>query len=176
MEYPLLSNRLSISPLGFEDLDVFVSYRQDPGIAKYQSWDPTYSRAQAMELLESQVGVLIPERDDWLQLGIHELISGELVGDLALHALGQDHSAFELGFTIASKHQRKGYAREAAGRLLDYLFKDLGTKSVIAQTDSRNIGSIRTLTSLGFVKSQTKGWDEDFKNELVPVYFFELIK
>ena len=96
MSYPLLTDRLSIQPLTLADLETFVAYRQDPEIARYQSWEPSYSKAQATELIESQAGVLLPGKDQWLQLAIHSRISGELVGDLAIHSIEDDHSILKL--------------------------------------------------------------------------------
>jgi RimJ/RimL family protein N-acetyltransferase len=173
MNFPLLTPRLSIEPLKLSDLQAFVSYRQDPEIARFQSWDTTYSAEQALELVESQIGVLHPEPGQWLQLAIHEKMSGALVGDLALHSLVDSDSVFELGFTLASNHQGKGFAREAASKLISYLFADLAAKKVIAHTDRRNAPSVRLLAELGFKFHPSKSWTENFKNELVTVDYFE---
>lgn len=135
MKYPLLTPRLSIEPLSIADLASFVSYRQDPEIARYQGWDASYSREQAIELITSQQGVLLPDLDDWLQLGIRSRDTGELLGDLAIHTVEVDaevevgvdvedevaQTVFEIGFTIATQHQGKGFAREAAAVLMNTL-------------------------------------------------------
>ena len=172
MAYPLLTNRLSIEPLSLVDLDAFLSYRRDPEIARFQSWDPTYSKEQAIELIESQVGVFIPESGNWLQLGVHERMSGELLGDLALHSVPNSNATFEIGFTMARKHQGQGYAKEAALRLIELLFAEMGALKITASCDSRNIASIKLLSALGFENISSEGWTEQFKGELVTVLFF----
>ncbi len=172
MSYPLMTERLSIQPLSLTDLDSFVAYRQNPEIARYQSWEPSYSKAQAKELIDSQDGVLLPGKDQWLQLAIHDQTSKELVGDLAIHAIEADNSIFEIGFTIASEHQGKGLATEAAQKLLAHLELQGATK-FFAYTDSRNTPSIKLLTVLGFELQPSKGWTEQFKGELVKVECFE---
>ncbi|MEY4994635.1 MAG: hypothetical protein RLZ65_484, partial [Actinomycetota bacterium] len=58
--FPILTERLNLSPLGPNDLEGFVTYRQDPEVARYQSWEPTYSKAQALELIDSQQGQDFP--------------------------------------------------------------------------------------------------------------------
>ena len=173
MRYPLLTERLSIQPLELRDLDSFVRYRQDPEIAKFQSWEPTYSMKQGLELLESQVNVLVPIKGEWLQLAVHARTNGELLGDLAIHSLEENNSVFEIGFTFAKEHQGKGFAKEAASRLLEQLFAELGTVKVIANTDSRNQSSINLLLALGFENQPGKSWTEEFKNETVSVLCFE---
>lgn len=170
--FPLVTNRTRISPLGFTDLDAFVAYRRVPEVARYQSWGADYSELQARELIESQAGMTMPPQDGWLQLAIQEVKSGQLVGDLALHAL-KEQSCFEIGFTIAPQYQRQGYASEAASALLTGLFNQHGATSVIANTDSRNLASIRTLEALGFSAVAEKAWIEWFKGESVTVLHYE---
>jgi RimJ/RimL family protein N-acetyltransferase len=170
--YPLLTHRLSIEPLAMDDLDSFVSYRQDPEIARFQSWEPSYSRAQAIDLIESQKGVVLPEKGQWLQLAIHNRVSGEHLGDLALHRMEDTDSSYEIGFTIARKHQGNGFAKEAAHELMDYLSLQ-GATNFIATTDRRNTSSIKVLTGLGFEKQPAKSWSEEFKNEFVAVDYYE---
>jgi aminoglycoside 6'-N-acetyltransferase len=172
MAFPLVTKRLSIEPLRFDDLTAFVAYRRDPEIARFQSWDTSYSEKQANELITSQAGVSLPSPGQWLQLAVHDKATGELIGDLALHAIEERDSQFEIGFTIAKQNQRKGYAFEAASKLIDYLFSQVEAKSVIAQTDRRNLGSIKLLTALGFQHDPTKSWTEIFKGEEVEVDHF----
>lgn len=173
MHYPIKTSRLQIKPLGPLDLDGFVNYRQDPEVARFQSWEPTYSKEDAFELIQSQLGVQIPDPGEWLQLGIHTLSSDELVGDLALHAVPESEKVFEIGFTISRMHQGKGFAKEAASAIIRHMLKEQIAKKFIATTDSRNQPSIRALSALGFKNDPERGWFENFKNEEVFVEYFE---
>lgn len=175
MPYPLLTNRLSIEPLSRNDLDDFIAYRQDPEVAKYQGWDISYSQRQALELLESQRNVLLPSNGSWLQLAIHDQLSGKLFGDLALHSLNNVGTSFEIGFTLARENQGKGIAKEAVGRLIKYLFDEMGVVSIVANCDQRNSSAIKLLLSLGFEQVHTKSWTEHFKDEFVTVDHFVLV-
>ncbi len=171
--FPILTERLNLSPLGPNDLEGFVTYRQDPEVARYQSWEPTYSKAQALELIDSQQGQDFPGTDQWLQIGIRLHGTDELVGDLALHAM-QQPDEFELGFSLSTSHQGQGYAREAARALLEQLFSKRQAKLVLAFTDSRNLASKKLLGSLGFLNQPDKNWVEEFKGETVTVETYEL--
>lgn len=174
MSYPLLTPRLSIEPLSKKDIATFVAYRQDPEIARYQGWDTSYSEQQAAELLDSQFEVLLPAPDQWLQLAIHDLATGDLLGDLALHTLGAEKLSFEIGFTLAKANHGKGFAKEAVGRLIKFLFNEVNANSIVANSDERNLSAIGLLRSLNFDHSPEKSWTEDFKNELVTVDQFEI--
>ena len=171
--YPLLTERLSIEPLGISDLESFVAYRQDPDIARFQSWDPSYSAKQAIELINSQAGVILPEPGQWLQLAVHSQLNRDLVGDLAIHSVAGGESVVELGFTFSRRHQGKGFAKESVARIIDFLSCETGVTRLIANTDERNLRALKLLTSLGFVNRKEKNWSENFKNELVTVLYFE---
>lgn len=173
MPYPLLTERLRIQPLAMGNIDTFVEYRQDPHIARFQSWDCSYSRDQAVELIESQLGVVMPDLGDWLQLAIHLSVSNAHIGDLAIHRVVNQDGVFELGFTIATQYQRQGYAKEAVRALIEFLRAEAGATRAIATTDSRNISSIRLLESMNFMQDKTKSWTEEFKGEVVTVDYFE---
>ena len=173
MAFPILTERLSIKPLVLADIDTFVAYRQDPDIARFQGWAITYSKNQAIDLIQSQAGSVFPEKGEWLQLAIYILLGQELVGDLAIKSVEDADATFELGFTIAKQHQGQGFAKEAASKLMTYLVSEAGAFKFIATTDSRNNASIKMLSALGFKQNVFKGWTETFKNEKVDVYFFE---
>ncbi|MEN9955129.1 MAG: hypothetical protein RLZZ41_793 [Actinomycetota bacterium] len=174
MLYPIETSRLVVRPLELEDLEIFISYRQDPEVARFQSWEPTYSKENALELIESQAGVLIPTPGQWLQIGIHNLASDELVGDLAIHSLPESDRCFEIGFTISRVHQGQGFSKEAASALMKRMFTDQLAVKFVANTDSRNNSSISVLRALGFKKDPSRSWSERFKNEDVLVEYFEI--
>ncbi len=155
------------------DLETFVSYRQDPAIARFQGWETTYSKEQAIDLITSQAGSMLPEKGQWLQLAIHSLEQKQHVGDLAIKSVEDEDSTFELGFTIAKQHQGQGFAIEAASKLMSFLQLEAGAKKFVATTDSRNFASIKVLSGMGFKQNVSKGWTETFKNELVAIEYFE---
>lgn len=176
MQYPILSSRLVIEPLTASDLESFVSYRQSPEIARFQSWDSSFSTAQAEAILASQKGVILPKVGEWLQLAVRTRRSGENVGDLGLHALDSENLCFEIGFTIATKYQGKGYATEAASALIQQLIDRVGVHKFVANTDSRNASSSKVLSKLGFRLNIAESWTEKFKNEAVIVHHFETLE
>ena len=150
----------------------FVEYRQDPEVARFQSWDTNYSNQQALELIEGQIGIVFPDLDQWLQLAIRLQANDELVGDLAVHNLGD--SKVEIGFTVSRPFQRRGIAREAVAALIDFLEREFGTRELIATPDRRNSASIKLLESLGFSEKPELSWWEDFKGGRVQVLHYAL--
>ena len=58
----------------------------------------------------------------------------------------------DLGYSLAAEAQGFGYATEAVGEVLRYLFEDRHKHKVCADCDTRNGPSWRLLERLGFVR------------------------
>jgi RimJ/RimL family protein N-acetyltransferase len=127
-----------------------VAYRRDPGIARYQSWDETYSLADAERLLADLAGVRLGQPGVWVQTAVAERATGELVGDCASHVLPEPPGCAEIGVTLAGAHHGRGLAGEAVGRLVRALFEQHDIRRVIAEVDDRNRAAQRLLDGLGF--------------------------
>jgi [ribosomal protein S5]-alanine N-acetyltransferase len=60
--------------------------------------------------------------------------------------------SFELGYILGRQYWRQGYLSEAAEAVIDYAFRELKARRVMADTDPDNEASIGLLTKLGFRK------------------------
>jgi ribosomal-protein-alanine N-acetyltransferase len=54
-----------------------------------------------------------------------------------------------LFWAIAPRHQRRGYATEAARAMIGYALRELGLKRIVATTDYDNVASIGVMKKLG---------------------------
>ena len=68
-----------------------------------------------------------------------------------------DETVFEIGYSIIPAYRRRGYAHEAAGAIVDWLFEAAGAELLIAGCDRRNKASIKTLRKLGFWLDGSRG-------------------
>ncbi|MBL8530267.1 MAG: GNAT family N-acetyltransferase [Hyphomonadaceae bacterium] len=75
---------------------------------------------------------------------------GCVIGDVRFEPSPRAVREFEIGYGVARARRRQGYAVEATGRVIDWLFSSGGADSIIAGCDSRNLASVRTLRRLGF--------------------------
>lgn len=147
---------------------MLAAYRSDPDVARYQSWDAPYSRAQADNLI-AELARPDVEPGHWRQWALERVEDGGLIGDLGVRVYDKGRQA-ELGYTIASSWQRQGYALEGAARMLDELFVEQGVQRVSAGCDTRNRASAGLLERLGFrregeliASTWSKGeWSDDY--------------
>jgi RimJ/RimL family protein N-acetyltransferase len=144
------TERLRLRPFRDADLAAFVAYRSDPEIARYQSWDSSYSMADAESFLHSQRGVEFGRPGEWLQLAIVERATERLCGDCAVRVATDQPATAEIGVTVAAASQGKGVATEAVAAVVTELFEQLGLHRVFADADDRNLPVQRLLEQLGF--------------------------
>jgi RimJ/RimL family protein N-acetyltransferase len=144
---PILTPRLRLRTLEPRDADTLTAYRNDPEVARFQSWSPPYPREAALELI-AQMRTRSLTDEGWTQVAVADLESDVLLGDIGWRRFEPRHA--EIGFTLATAHQGKGVMREALEALLSQGFSALGVHRVIAGTDARNTASQALLTRLGF--------------------------
>lgn len=102
------------------------------------------------EALELRIKATSLEADgDKLFLAVVLPASSDLIGEACLFLLSKAHRQGEVGGAFHPDHHRRGYATEAARRLLDVAFEDLDLHRVIGRIDARNDASARWLERLG---------------------------
>src|ERR1051325_6502864 len=97
---PLLSPRLVLRHFTDADLQPFLSYRNDPEVARYQSWDAC-SMAEATEFIGIQKSMQQAIPGQWLQIAIALREPDLLIGDCALQVLENDVRQATIGVTLA---------------------------------------------------------------------------
>ena len=140
--------RLVLDRLTASDVSAFLAYRNDPEVARYQSWD-SITLAEASQFVESQAKLAPGMPGEWFQFAVRLKPSDHLIGDCGLFVEPTDRRVGELGFTFGRDHQRLGLATEAAQALLRFAFGVLHLQRVKAVVDCRNTPAIRLLERVG---------------------------
>jgi RimJ/RimL family protein N-acetyltransferase len=149
LSFKLETDRLRIRQFQDSDLESFFNYRNDPEVAKYQGWDVPYPREKALDFVQEMKDKDARTEGDWFQAAIEVIASGEMIGDVAYYLKKYEPQAY-IGYSIARRHWRMGYAKEAVWRLLGYLFGELDLHRVVAITVTENLASFQLLERLGF--------------------------
>jgi RimJ/RimL family protein N-acetyltransferase len=145
---PLRTERLLLRRFREADLPALLAYRNDAGLARFQSWGVPFGEDEARAFIAEMQAA--PLRATWsgLQIAVALAERDELVGDLYLGAGGDLRQAV-LGYTLARAYHGRGYATEAARGLLAFVFGDLALHRVTATVDTRNTASVALLERLG---------------------------
>jgi aminoglycoside 6'-N-acetyltransferase len=169
----LRTPRLVLRRFRAADAEAFQAYRSDPEVARYQSWDPSYSAAEADAFMDAIALASPGTPGEWFQFAVISASTGRLIGDVGLRTDGDEPGLLELGITLSPTHQHQGYAAEMTTAVIEYAFGTLAATSIRAITDTRNEASIRLLEGLGFIRTATE--DATFKGEPCREHTYELV-
>jgi RimJ/RimL family protein N-acetyltransferase len=172
----IVTERLRLRPFQADDLAAFVAYRREPEVARYQSWDTTFSMTDAERLLASQEGVEFGVPGAWLQLAALDRLSETLVGDCGVRVLDDQPATAELGVTLAPDRQGCGLATEALAAVIDKLFNQHELHRVYAQADDRNVAVHRLFERLGFRREARFVEADWFKREWSTLRVFAVLR
>ncbi len=140
--------RLRLRHFRDADLALFMAYRNDPEVARYQGWEGI-SEPEARAFLQEQKEIQPSVPGQWFQIAVELKETGMLVGDCALKIEEHDERQAEIGYTLSRAYQGRGIASEAVSCVLEYAFVTLGLHRVIAITDCENVASVALLERLG---------------------------
>jgi RimJ/RimL family protein N-acetyltransferase len=163
----ITTERLVLRRFRTADAQTLAEYRSDPEVARYQSWDAPFPLLRA-ETAVANFMASDPGRAGWFQYAVERAEDKALIGDVAVH-LHDNLKQAEIGFTLATAYQKRGYATEAVAAVLDRLFRVQGLHKVTGECDARNRNSAALMERLGFsreghLRQQTwiKGeWTDD---------------
>lgn len=140
----LESDRLILRPYGASDAHRIFALASDPRVFFWLDEPATLDECEEM-LVEK-----LPLYTDrglgfW---GMFRADDGEFLGQVFLQPLaGTDH--VEVGFHVLPEFHNRGYATEAARRLLDYGFAELGLERITAIVLPENLPSLAVIGKLG---------------------------
>lgn len=150
MSLPLESSRLILRPFQDSDLESFLTYRNDPEVARYQSWSVPYPRESGVQFVNLIQMTNPVSQGEWYQVAVELKSTREMIGDVAFCTLISDERQALIGYSLARPYWHQGCAFEAVSTLLGYLFEERDLHRVIAECDVDNVASWKLLEKLGF--------------------------
>jgi RimJ/RimL family protein N-acetyltransferase len=146
MPVELETARLKLRKFREADWEPYAVMCADPDVMRYLGTGVTFNRDDSWRSIAVMLG-------HWQLRGygmwaLESKATGELVGRAGfLNPAGWP--GFELGWTLAKPHWRKGYASEAAREALRYAFEVLRRDRVISLIRPGNAASIRVAEAIG---------------------------
>ncbi len=143
------------------DLVAFVAMRNDPDVARYQSWG-NYSEADGRRFI-AELADEQPGTPGWFQFALEDKATGAFTGDCGLDVSAVHPHLARIGYTIISAHWNRGLATEAVIALTRYAFAHFPLHRIEAALDPSNAPSRRVLEKAGFTRAgvfQHSAWFE----------------
>lgn len=168
------TQRLTLRPIELKDRIEVYKYRSNPEISQHLSFVPESLEDVDHFITKNPKEFNLPET--WFQLVIVLKETNEVIGDIGVHFFGKEHKQIELGYTLSSLHQNKGFASEAIEDVIDFLFTDLNKHRIVLSIDPENKASIKLAARLGFRKEGHFVKSLFFKNQWVDDVVYVLLK
>lgn len=135
----LETERLVLRPFEETDAEGLHAYLGDEEVVRYEPYG-----AMTMEECRLEAARRSSDEAFWAVC----LADGTLIGNLYLSG-ADEFGTREIGYVFARACWHKGYATEAARRLMAYAFERLATRRIIALCDTRNAASFALMERLG---------------------------
>jgi RimJ/RimL family protein N-acetyltransferase len=142
--------RLLLRSYRTDDADDWLAIENDATIRKGLGW-PVRTWRQALRHLRARTHhTVLRHSGDLLVLAIE--YQGTVIGDVSLHlrAVPAATRSVEIGWLLRSGFSGHGFATEAADRLLDVAFEEVGASIVSAVVRNGNEASATLALRLGF--------------------------
>ena len=139
----LESERLILRRFAVTDASELFDYLSDDEVVRFEPYEPI-SPEDAFKEAESRSG-----NESFIAVCVKE--SGKLIGNLYFSKIKPDFiNTYEIGYVFNKHYHGMGYATEAAGCLLNYIFNTKKAHRVIALCNPENNPSWMLLERLGF--------------------------
>lgn len=148
-QIPILeTERLILRPLIVEDAEeAFANWTSDSEVAKFMRWDVHKSAEETREWLRAEAEAV--EEGGIYDWGFVLRETGELIGSGGL-SLSVEAGLFELGYNIMRKYWNCGYATEAAKKIVEFAWNNMGEKKLYCCHAKDNPASGRVMEKAGF--------------------------
>ena len=135
----LKSKRCIIRPFEEQDIEDFMTYRNDMDWMRYQGFKGKTKK----EYIDILINLSL---NDGIQLAVISKKTNGLIGDIYLK---QENLTYWIGYTICRDYSRQGYAYEVVSTIIEML-KRKGVLCIKAGVVPNNTASIALLKKLNF--------------------------
>lgn len=149
--FPFLeTERLLLREITADDIEGIFSILSRNDVTRHYGQDTLEKIEQTVEIVNNYQKKYLEKRG--CRWAIVRKDTQQLIGTIGLDALNPKHKRADIGYEIHPDHWRKGFATEAAKKIISYGFDTLHLNRIGAVVFPENIASNVLLNKLGFVK------------------------
>lgn len=147
--FPILSSaRLTLRQLTNNDAPGIFTLRSDHDINKYLDRPLSKTIDDARAFIERVNQNIIDNKALYWAITLND--TEAMAGTICLYGFSTEHHNCEIGFELLPHFHGQGIMQEAAGIVIEYAFRALGTEKLLAFVHRDNLRSIRLLEQLQF--------------------------
>ena len=151
LSLPIMTRRLVIREYATTDTTVVFDNVGDPSYWEYHATEPpTAEQISALILWAVQEQTIKPRINYYLAATRKD--TGVVIGEAVLRITDPIQRQGEIGFGVARKLWKQGYASEMGAAMVQAAFAQLKLHRVLAQCSPENKSSIRVMQKLGMAR------------------------
>ena len=132
------TRRLILRKFRPDDWKDLYEYLSDENVVKYEPYD-TYTQEES-----KKEAINRSNNDAFWAVILKE--NNKLIGNIYFEK--QEFDTWEIGYVFHAGYQGWGYATESAGAVMDYAFRELNARRIIARCNTENSASWKLLERL----------------------------
>lgn len=166
------TDRLLLRKFRISDAEeIFATWTSDERVAKYTSW---YAH-EKIEDTKAYVGYIASKNELSDYNWIIEL-DNRIIGSINVCYSDDCLEIAGIAYVLGYDYWGKGYITEAAKAVIQFLFKDIHYRKIIAGCDSENVGSSKVMEKVGMkreailreqIKRKDGTWGDDLQYGLL---------
>lgn len=160
---PLQASHAGFLYASLRDDDLYGFIPQDPPVSEHALWE-RYTRLEARRSPDG--------REVWLNWAARLLKTADYVGTFEATVLPGRTAC--VAYMVFAPYQGRSYATEGLRRVVAYLSAEHHVKTIVAEIDTRNAGSIALVERLGFTRAGMVTDADFFKGTSSDEYRYEL--
>lgn len=143
----LHTDRLTLRRMSVRDTDDMFDYAHRQDVTEYLRWYPHQSRNYTSDYLRYiNTRYKLGDFYDW---AVVEKESGKMIGTCGFTSFDLPHNSAEIGYVLNPDFHGRGYATEAAERVIEFGFSELSLHRIEARFMQENTASLHVMEKLG---------------------------
>lgn len=178
LDQPILieTDRLTLRPLRLTDINDLFEYQSNMEIVRYIPWP-----VRTMEQVESAVMKVLSDCTNHLQDEGDSLVlgwdyHGKIIGQSNMTLISSPDKCADIGWVTHQDFHRSGFAFEATKALMTYAFKNFDINRIVANIDTRAVGSSLLAEKLGMRREGEFRKAKYFKGEWTDMWLYAILK
>jgi len=170
----LETSRLFLRRLSEADAqEMFKNWANDDEVTRHLSWPAHKSVEDSKKII--YLWLYNYYFLNFYQWGIVDKENEKLIGTISAFNGDDDNEAIEVGYVIAKDKWNQGLMTEALTKVVDFLFREVKLRKIVARNDISNQANKRVLEKVGF-KYEKQLVDKNNKGEPIVVELFTIEK
>ncbi len=173
-EFPVLeTERLLLRQMTMDDAPALFELRTNAEVTRYID----HAKVKSIDESIAKLKVISDsyENNNGIAWAIVLKETGKQIGDISFWRIMKEHHRAEIGYSLLNEHWKKGIMTEAAKKVIEYGFSVLKFHSIEGNVNPNNVGSIKLLEKMGFVREAYFKEDYYFDGKFLDSAIYSLL-